>query len=213
MRDCKSEICAICALLNCYMKRFKLRVIAIFHIFLFSYSVSAEPTSSISVKYYDISPMIPEEIGREMHNRSPIKKNGVTFKGNTKWNVKWNFKWKKRSGICKITKVKTHLTVIYTMPRISVNHSATLSVITPFNNYYNALMKHEEGHKDSGLYAARDIESTLLKLAPDTDCNRLSNSANRTGRKIIKKYNQRDIDYDKKTNHGKLDGVNIKNFI
>ena len=157
--------------------------------------------------------MPPEEIGREMHTRSPVKKNGITFKGHTKWHVKWNFKWKKRNGICKITQVKTHLNVTYTMPRIPINHPVKLNVRTPFNNYYNALMKHEEGHKDSGLYAARDIEKALLKLPTDIDCNRLSNSANQMGHKIIKKYNQRDINYDKKTKHGKLEGVNIKNFI
>lgn len=59
-------------------------------------------------------------------------------------------------------------------------------VLSSFQGYFQALMKHELGHKDSGLFAAREIESALLELEADTDCNRLSAAANRIGRKIIK---------------------------
>ena len=184
-------------------------------VLLASIPVCAQPKISTSILYYDIHPSGLSYIGKEMHKRSPIKKKGTTFKGHTKWHVKWHFKWKKRKGVCRISQVSTSLNVKYTMPRIPISYSVKPEVLNSFNNYYKALMRHEEGHKNSGLYAARDIESSLLKLSTDNDndCKRLSSSANRIGHKIINKYNQRDRDYDKKTIHGKSEGVDIKNFI
>ena len=79
--------------------------------------------------------------------------------------------------------------------------------------FYSVLLKHEEGHKDSGLYAARDIEKALLSLGSFNDCQELEITANQTAKKIIQKYNKRDKDYDRKTDYGRLQGVSINNFI
>ena len=75
----------------------------------------AAPAINTSFKFYNIYPSSKNDLGREMHKRSPIKKNGTSFKGHTKWYVKWNFKWKKRNGNCRITKVTTSLDVRYTI--------------------------------------------------------------------------------------------------
>lgn len=148
-----------------------------------------------------------------MHKRSPVKKNGKTFKGHTHWNVKWNFKWKRKNGICYITKVNTSLTITYTMPRIAKDYDVAQPVRQSFSNYYNSLLNHEKGHMKSGLYAARDIEKALLNLGSFKRCDKLDETANATANKIVKKYNRRDTEYDRKTNHGKTEGVDINNFI
>jgi len=94
--------------------------------------------------------------------------------------------------------VTTSLDVKYRMPRIPASHAVDKGVRSSVNGYYKALMKHEVEHKNSGLYAARDIEGALMKLEEDTDCDRLSESANLLGNKIVKTYNKRNKDYDKK---------------
>lgn len=64
----------------------------------------------------------------------------------------------------------------------------------------------------SGLYAAREIEIALLNIDA-LNCDELDASVNASANKIISKYNERDTEYDKKTNHGKTEGVDISRFI
>ena len=84
---------------------------------------------------------------------------------------------------------------------------------TIFNNFYAALFKHEQNHRDSGLYAARDIEKALLNLGSFPNCQKLESAANQKGHQILQQYVQRDIDYDKRTDHGRLEGVMVNNFM
>lgn len=192
---------------------FKLQAFIVALAFMVSGMVYAEPTTSTVFKYYDIFPASNAELNREMLKRSPIKKNGRTFKGHTHWKVNWHFKWQRRNGICRITKVNTTLSVTYTMPRIAEGYRVTQPVRRSFNSYFASLLKHEKNHMKSGLYAARDIEYALLNLGAFASCEQLDATANATGKRIIQQYNKRDREYDKKTDHGRTEGVNIDNFI
>ncbi|MEM7760935.1 MAG: DUF922 domain-containing protein [Cyanobacteria bacterium P01_A01_bin.40] len=68
-------------------------------------------------------------------------------------------------------------------------------------------------HKDSGLYAAREIERELKSLGSFHSCQKLETVANQKAHKIIKKYNERDRNYDLQTQHRHLQGVDLNNFI
>jgi predicted secreted Zn-dependent protease len=190
-----------------------MRAFLVLFVLLISSIAHAEPTINTLFDFYDIFPSSKKDLGKEMLNRSPVKKNGKTFKGHTHWHVKWNFKWKKNNGICHITKVKTSLSVTYIMPQIAQGHEVAQPIRQSFENYYKSLLNHEKGHMKSGLYAAKDIEKALISLGSFESCDVLDETANRTANLIVKKYNNRDKEYDRKTNHGKTEGVDIDNFI
>ena len=175
--------------------------------------VYSEPTVNTHFDFYDIYPSSKYDLGKEMTSRSPIKSNGKTFYGRTDWRVEWKFRWKKKNGLCKITSVSTFLDVKYTMPRIAKRSEVSQPIRSSFDRYYKALLNHEEGHMKSGLYAAREIQKELFNLGMYKSCERLEKVANNQGSEIIKKYNKRDLDYDKTTNHGKTEGAYIGNFI
>ncbi|MGL5033422.1 MAG: DUF922 domain-containing protein, partial [Microcystaceae cyanobacterium] len=61
--------------------------------------------------------------------------------------------------------------------------------------------------------AAQEIEKSLLNLGTFPNCQELKAKANRVGDRLIKKYAQRDIDYDLRTEHGKKEGVMLQNFM
>ena len=96
---------------------------------------------------------------------------------------------------------------------IPESHKVKINIRHAFNQYYNALFNHEKNHMTSGLYAAREIENSILKLNGFKNCKDLETIANTIGNKIIKKYNKRDKAYDKRTKHGQKVGINIYNFI
>jgi predicted secreted Zn-dependent protease len=185
----------------------------ILFVVLTSGMLHAEPDVKTSFVFYDIFPISTVDLGKEMKKRSPIKKDGEAFDAYTDWYVKWNFRWNKKDGVCVITKVKTSLDVTYRLPRIAKNHPAPPNVRQAFKNYSAALFKHEKNHMKSGLDAAREIENALLNLGSFENCDQLEESANTTGKKITSKYNELDKEYDRKTDHGKTEGVDINQYL
>lgn len=174
--------------------------------------VQAEPITDIQYQYYSIYPKQKTDLEGEMQTRSPILVNGKKFKGYTKWYVNWKFWWYEKPNDCRITNTQVSLKVIYTLPQIPKNYATSPDTRSIFNQFYNALFKHEQNHKNSGLFAARDIEKALLNLGSFPSCQELEIAANRKGNQIIEQYAQRDRDYDKRTDHGRLEGVMLQNF-
>jgi len=189
----------------------KLYLIPLF--LLICFPVLAEPTIATKYNFYSIYPQKKQDLEAEMTKRSPIIYLGKKFKGYTKWYVEWHIRWYEKQGSCQITQVKTALNVTYTLPKIPKDYKTTGETRTVFNNFYAALFKHEQNHRDSGLYAARDVEKALLNLGSFLNCQKLESAANQKGHQILQQYVQRDIDYDKRTDHGRLEGVMVNNFM
>jgi predicted secreted Zn-dependent protease len=173
----------------------------------------AEPEVETTFAFYNIFPNSTVELSKEMRKRSPIKRDGKAFDAYTEWHVEWNYRWNKKDGMCVITKVNTSLDVTYRLPRIAKNHPAPPNVRQAFKNYSAALFKHEKNHMKSGLNAAREVEKALLNLGSFETCDQLEASANTLGNDIVHKYNELDKEYDRKTDHGKTEGVDINQYL
>jgi predicted secreted Zn-dependent protease len=193
-------------------KAFITQLLTIFFLFL-AIEVGAEPVVNIQYKYYSIYPKTKWDLNKELNERSPINFQGKRYRGYTKWFVQWQYKWWKTDKDCKITTVKTILDVTYTLPKIPPNHPTNAEARQVFLRYFTALFKHEENHKNSGLYAARAIEKSLLGLGIFPNCPSLEAAAESKAQQIIQQYRQRDINYDKQTDNGRAEGIMIENFL
>lgn len=182
-------------------------------VLLWSDPLFAEPLVNIAFEHYDIYPTAHKDLRNELIRNSPIKKSDQIHFGHTAWTVEWRFKWRKQNGQCKINQVTTSLDVTYILPRIAPGFSIDSKLEKSFNRYYDLLFAHEQEHMKSGLYAARDIEAALLNLKSFEQCNVLDKHANATGHALIEKYKERDREYDRKTRHGKSEGVDIRDFM
>lgn len=167
----------------------------------------AEPVVNIHYKYYWIYPKNKRDLGNALDKQSPIIFNGKKYRGYTQWQVNWRYRWWETANSCQITSAQTTLTVTYTLPQIAKNHPVDRETQQTFNRYGQALYQHEQNHKNSGLYAAREIEKTLLNLPAFPLCSQLETRANQLGQRVIEKYRQRDREYDRQTDHGRREGV------
>ncbi|AIE74944.1 MULTISPECIES: DUF922 domain-containing Zn-dependent protease [unclassified Synechocystis] len=180
---------------------------------LWPVNTTAEPAVQIEYKYYSIYPKNKWDLNRELDQRSPIIFQGKRYRGYTQWLVRWQYRWWSTAQDCKITNVTTNLNVTYTLPRIPPNHPAEPETRRVFGRYLAALFKHEENHKNSGLYAARAIEKALLNLGSFPNCQSLQTRAESIAQQIVYQYRQRDLDYDRQTDHGRKEGIMIENFL
>jgi len=195
------------------MKGVNLQVWSIFLVFLYSNSAVADSVIDTLFEYYDISPKTKYDIKPEIQKNTPIINKSIKFHGSTTWQVEWIISWKKTNGICYIDSGEAKLNVLFKMPRISPDFSASDEVLGVFNKYYDALLKHENGHMNNGIRALKDIDLLLSNFYSYNDCQVLNEAVKNSITKIVGKYKSHDITYYTQTKHGRLQGVSIKDFI
>ncbi|MEM7241987.1 MAG: DUF922 domain-containing protein [Pseudomonadota bacterium] len=104
------------------------------------------------------------------------------FWGYSSWYVRW-------TGGCKVS-----VEVTYTMPKLKSKTGMSGELIKEFDRFYAALWAHEKTHGGHGISAAEEIERAGCK----------------NGNAIIKKWNAEDAKFDKRTDHGKKEGVYLR---
>jgi len=165
----------------------------------------AKPNVTIKTEYYNVSGSSAKEIRRNM-NKQRFKYTGANYDAYTKWNVRWKYRWKKSNGICKIYKINTKVDVQFILPKLLHKEKINNTLLKKWENYKSALIKHENGHKDFGIKSATEIEHKLISMTSN-NCKSLETKANKKAKNIIKKFAQKEIRYDKNTNHGINDGA------
>ena len=99
--------------------------------------------------------------------------------------------------------------VVFTLPRWANAEAAAPEVLQRWHGYYRALRLHEDGHRDNGIEAAREIERSLRDLPAAEACAAIDQSASLAAKDILRKYNARDRDYDAQTRHGATQGATL----
>ena len=176
---------------------------------LLGQTAHATVSEQLDYDYYTVNADPNRTLQSVITEASPIHRDGHTFHGFTHWHVKWHFSWHEASdGRCRINKVNTELTATIQLPRV-VNPTASQE--EQFNRYLTALRTHELGHFENGKDAANEIDQGILALPEMESCQKLSSAANDLGHSILKQHNEKDVQYDAETQHGKTQGARLSN--
>ena len=193
-------------MLKSYYLTFNL-IVTIFSIFGLVSAGNTEPTISTKKTYYQVTGNTVNEIRKSLYNNTTIIEKGQKYHAYTKWYVKWSFNWQKSPNSCQISSVKTKVDVQYTLPKLITYSSLSPSIKGKWSKYYQALINHEQGHKNFGVNAAREIEKSISNMEKRDNCHQLEKDANHIGQKIIKKYVQQEKKYDQVTHHSISQGA------
>lgn len=175
---------------------------------------NASYMQGIVTEHYSISPRTVHDILPALNWRSPIREHGMTFHGHTDWNISWNYRVQPVAGGCVLTNIQTRIDIKYTLPKLD-ERITDQAIISRFNTFNEALVKHEHHHGDNGLKAANEIDLALTALqtpSPDApgNCRQLDRYANQLGHSIVQKYATLDTEYDRVTDNGRLEGAYIE---
>lgn len=173
----------------------------------------SEPTVQIQFRYYPIEGRTASELRSQMAAYGPPDQlEGRRYDANVVWAINWSFRHATSQGQCKLQSAKTHVKVTYTLPKWKTPINVERSLIADWNQYLAALQAHEDGHKNHGIGAARGILQALNQLPPSPTCEALEAKAQATARAVIKAHNQKDLDYDRVTQHGYTQGAVFPTF-
>jgi predicted secreted Zn-dependent protease len=164
---------------------------------LISSTLAAAPVINSETNHYIVDGKTVQDIRTDMNS----KRSGG-YDAHTDWWVKWYFYWKDNRINCTLIKVNTVMTVNMMLPELAANGLADPDAKQRWDNYYPALLKHENGHRNFGVNAAKAIEKALWAMGSRDNCATLESEANNLARTVLNKYIADEKQYDLDTNHG-----------
>lgn len=169
----------------------------------------AAPTIDAHVEHYPIKPNSIAHLPIALANATPLRQANGYFLGRTDWRVTWRYRHRQHLDRCWTFKSNVKAKITYILPTLAKGHPTPIDAEKLFLRYYNRLLQHEEQHGLHGKTAARKIDQLLTDLSAP-DCEQLDQLIQRKTKAIIQYYNQQDKMYDKRTHHGKTEGVDLK---
>lgn len=170
--------------------------------------LNAKVVEQLDYAHYEVDPEGYDKLYQAVNAVTPVKVDGKTFHGLTKWHIKWNY-WfdNEEDGSCAITRTRVTLTATITLPQL-VNSEDWQDEI--FDEYLDALTEHEMGHYEISQEAAQAIDDALNELDAEDDCTTLKQVANQSARELLNEFRQAERDYDKRTDHGRTQGARLR---
>ncbi|NJK35047.1 MAG: DUF922 domain-containing Zn-dependent protease [Oscillatoriales cyanobacterium SM2_2_1] len=200
--------------MNRWQKHLGLGLIVVFAIWLLQNPGGlakdhSSPRIAIATVTYPVYGTTISAIRQSMTDNSPIVDRGNRFDGFTRWNINWRYSYSPVDGVCRVNPRDVSVTakVTFTMPKWQDAKRSSPAVGDRWNRFIRALQRHEDGHRDHGIRASQDIFRALQRVVIPSDCGGMQETANATARAIIARYNQADLDYDRRTGHGRTQGA------
>lgn len=163
---------------------------------------------SVRYNYYPIRGLSDTELRSQMAQQGPLDTvEGRRYDANTAWTVRWSYRYRSVGNQCAIASVKTKVDITFTLPQWQPAAGTARSLIAEWNQYLAALQTHEDGHKNHGVAAGQAVMQTLSRLPAAASCQSLGAAANKAAQQIVQRYNQKDIEYDRLTQHGFTQGA------
>lgn len=163
-------------------------------------SAHAQNSVSLSTNFYAVAGSNFREIRRSIEQSRPWKDN---FDGDTRWEINWKFTSAEGPGGCSCTSFSTTTKIVVTMPRWTPPPDVLSEVKTQWTRYFTNLAQHEAGHVRLGAAAAAEVQKQIASVGTQADCAQLKQLINDRANGVIADYRRREVEYDKRTDHGR----------
>lgn len=163
---------------------------------------------NIDYNYYPVNGSTVADIRSYVRQYGP--RNEVEdhhYYANTDWHVQWSYDYAMTDQGCKITNLNGTVNILFTMPLWDAPADASPSLVSDWQQFIDALQIHENGHMDHGVDAATAVLETISQLPTAPTCEEFITTARTEARRVIRSYNQQDIEYDRHTHHGLTQGA------
>lgn len=162
------------------------------------------PRISEQIIPYEIEGKTAEELRQQMNQKGPIDSHEKRrYDAITRWRFQYEYRYNYTANQCKITAAKVDIFITFTMPKWRNYNQASPELVERWNRYIRALQLHENGHKSHGIDAGIEMGKALSQIPSYVTCPLLKKAIQDRSEKIVKKYTQMDINYDKITGHGR----------
>jgi predicted secreted Zn-dependent protease len=166
------------------------------------------PAVNDTLEYRDIAGTTKNALIDALRQIGESNANGDKFAASTRWQLRWNFRVEQQPGAsCRLASAKTELDIHMTLPRWMPPKNASPVLVKRWNTFADALRKHEDGHRDIAIEAARVVTDRVAKVQPEKDCATLKQRLQRVADETLREYRDKESSYDVTTMHGQTQGA------
>lgn len=157
------------------------------------------PPAQVKLNYYDVQGNDFESLLGALNARG-------TFHGRADWKLSYRFQSRMGPGGCIVSSIRTDLDLQMTLPRWAPPAGVSGDLVSRWERYMAALRLHEEGHLEHGRDAEKEFKA-LASAMTGADCGSLDRALRDRFLKLIAEFQARDVEYDRRTEHGKSQGA------
>ena len=166
------------------------------------------PEINDSIEYRDIVGNSENALADALKQVGSASASGDRFAASTRWQLRWNFRVEQQPGkSCVLASAKTELDIHMTLPRWTPPPNASPVLVKKWNTFADALRKHEDGHRDIAIEAARVITDRAGAAQSEADCATLKKRLQRIADDTLREYKDKESSYDVTTLHGQTQGA------
>jgi predicted secreted Zn-dependent protease len=162
--------------------------------------------TSIDVQFYDVAGASSEALRTQLRELGPRDASG-RWAAATRWNVSWSFPYLQSEVGCVAGPVNVYLALSFTYPRWATPGQGSPDLAARWQRYLDAVIQHENGHRDIALEGAEALRQALTSLPPTPTCEQFGQSVQATANNFMTHSNERQVQYDQLTSHGASQGA------
>lgn len=161
-------------------------------------SAHARPKISVKTKHYDVRGKTGAEVLRQINRKGPRHGFLVRAIAQTQYSLSYGYESVQTSKGCRINKARVKMEIVYVYPKLDGKVSGRLA--TRWKSFLKGVRKHEEVHGKLARQMAAATEKTLLstRVSGKRGCRKIKRVAKRNVDKVFKKYEQKQVAFDKK---------------
>ena len=165
------------------------------------------PKVNIKCVYYDVIGVNINDLRSETIKQSPIRIDGITFRGRTQWHINPYYEIKQQNDLWYYDNVSATVDIIFTMPKWVDYRKAHRDEQKRWDVFYKALMDHENIHRDIAIGSAKKLCNTLIELESHSGKTELKNIWTIRAKKIYRECRILNKQFDDDTEHGVKTGA------
>jgi predicted secreted Zn-dependent protease len=155
--------------------------------------------------YYEVSGKTLPEIKDNMKTSRP-----KDYDAWTDWYVNWNYEFYMAKDRCTLRSFDVSLAIRYTYPFLIDADKKSKKIKERWEEYIENLQTHETGHTAIALDAAYAMLSKIqVDTMQDENREKLKAKIDKICNEIIEQHLKKEIEYDKKTDHGRTQGARL----
>ncbi|MGB8819003.1 MAG: DUF922 domain-containing protein [Rhizobiaceae bacterium] len=169
--------------------RFSISVLAVI-----SAALAGCSSTSVSTGYYEVSGNTGKELDRSIAKNAPMR--GHAFAATQLTILPVSIKTAQNDEGCRIRAAKFKVNAKITMPRWVNRGSASANLKEGFDIFADYARLHEDIHVKIGEAAATEMETSLLELAPQNNCDILEKKAKRVIDDVQHRHHKAQLAFD-----------------
>lgn len=157
--------------------------------------VKVQPTE---VEWFAVRGHTRQQIRASMLETAPYsERRGSRVWGQCAWRIRWEFKHRRDATSCRIGEMTLFLGATMKLPRWMDESDAPADLRGQWTDFAKRLRQHEDGHRNNGIAAARDLARRLRGLPEFRTCEDLNAEITRAHERVRSEYAQLDLAFDR----------------